>query len=84
MQNNIIIILLIRDGFESKVLKPDNENNNQETLISQHYPKAKNIEQLVDYCIELYNMGSMNKKEDRIQQIKILSQKFNELLDKMN
>ncbi len=80
MNNNITIILLIRDAYDSKVLKPDSENNNQKTPISQHYPQAIDIEQDVDYCIELYNMGSMNKKEDRIQQIKILSKIFNELL----
>ena len=73
MRNNIIIILLVRDGYDSKVLKPDNENNNQNAPISQHYPQAINIEQDIDYCIQLYNMGSMNKKEDRIQQIKIFS-----------
>ncbi len=78
MNNNITIILLIRDAYDSKVLKPDSENKNQKTLISQHYPQAIDIEQDVDYCIELYNMGSMNKKEDRIQQIKILSKIFNE------
>lgn len=84
MKNNIIIILLIRDGHDLMVLKPDNENNNQKTPISQYYPQAINIEQDIDYCVQLYNLGSKDKKEDRIQQIKILSKIFYDLLEQMN
>ena len=48
-----------------------------------HYPNAKYFEKDIDFCVELYNMGSQSKI-DRIKEVKTISKIFYELIDQMN
>ena len=69
-------MLVIRDAPESLILKSQNKGK-----FSSKYYQAKHLEDSVDSCVQLVNIGTLSKKIERIEKMYPLLQHFYQLVE---